>query len=75
MDGFVQAAGEVVFGIVAQEAARLGDVGVGMLDVAETLGAEARLDVLAQRPGEGVVDVDEVFAAAVGDVEGLPTVS
>ena len=71
VDGFGDAAGEVVLRVVAEEAARLADVRVGVLDVAGALRTELRRDILAERLGQHAVDVQQVLAAAVRDVERL----
>ena len=70
-DGFVQAARKVVVRIIAQQSFRLGDVRVGMLDVALAVRAEVRFDIDVKRLRQRVVDVDQIFAAAVRHVKRL----
>ena len=71
-DGLVQASLKIIFRVVAQNAFRPGDIGVGVLDVALPVGAEMGLDVLAERLGERMVDVDEVLPPAIGDIKDIP---
>ena len=71
VDGFGDAAGEVVLGMVAEQTLRLADVGVGVLDVARALRSERGRDILAERLHQRLVNVDQVLAAAIRDVESL----
>lgn len=69
--GLVETVVEIVGGLIAKELAGLGDVGVGVLDVTLAVGTEDGFDVDTEGVAERVVDVDEILATAIGDVEGL----
>ena len=71
LDCFVQSAFEVIFWVVSEYGSSFGDVGIGVFDVAGAVWAEMRLNVFAECFGQRMVDVDEVLATAVGDVECL----
>ena len=72
LDGFLKTAREIVVGRVAEELAYLGNVGIAMADIAFARGSEDGWDVNSKCFCDGVIDIDEDFAAAIRDIERLP---
>ena len=68
LDGFLKALGKIVIRGISQQAARLGDVRVGMLDVALAVRSEDRLDINAERFRKRMVNVKQIFSSAVSDI-------
>ena len=58
VNGKVNALGEVIFRVIPQKFACLGDVRIGVADIACTVGTEVRLHILAQCLAQIMVNVD-----------------
>ena len=55
--------------IVAKQLPRFTDICIRMLDIARTVGSELRLDRLSERLTEIVINIDQIFPAAVRNIE------
>lgn len=62
---------EIIFGIISQKLPCLRDIGIGVLDIALAIWAVDWLDILAEGINKGLVDIIEILAAAIGDIEGM----
>lgn len=71
VDGGGDAALKTPLRVITQHFSGLGDVGVGVLDVPGAVRSVDGLAVDVQRPAQTLIDVDQIFPATIGDVEGL----
>lgn len=71
LDGSSDAALEAPLGGVAEKTFGLADVGIGVLDITGTVGAELGFYIKTEGFGKAIIDIDEVLPASVGDIEGF----
>lgn len=71
LDGGGDAALEAPLWVVAEETLGLGDIGIGVLDVAGAVGTELGLYIKTEGLGEAIIYIYKVLPASIGDIEGF----